>query len=81
MMCDTRAHIWTLTDRREYSLSPGLANSRMANSCWNMRMQVRGGDGSERSLKTSGELIWYGVLEMQTLRRGSVGALRAGLSK
>lgn len=58
MMCETLAHICTLTDSREYSFSPGLANSRIANSRWNMRMQLRGGLGRLSSLKTSGDEIW-----------------------
>jgi hypothetical protein len=43
----------------------------MANSRWNMSMQERGGCGSESSLKTSGEEIWYGVFEIHTSKRGS----------
>jgi hypothetical protein len=67
MTCEIRAKNCAFTDSREYRASPGRARSRRANSRWTMRMDVRGGLASERSLKSSREEIWYGVLLMQIL--------------
>lgn len=61
---------WAFTDRRQYSGSPGRAVRRMANSLWNMSIDVRGGFGMDSSLNTKGLEIWYGVLLMQTSNWG-----------
>ena len=61
---------WTLADSRDHKLVPGLATSRRANSRWNMRIATRNRGRCERSLKTRGLEIWYGVFDMQTSKYG-----------
>ena len=61
---------WTLADSRDHKLVPGLAISRRANSRWNMRIATRNRGRCERSLKTRGLEIWYGVFDMQTSKYG-----------
>src|ERR1700722_19100892 len=71
MMWSIFAHIGELTLNREYSLSPGFANSRMANSRWNMRIHVLGLGLVASNLKVRGLEIWYGVFDMQTSKYGN----------
>mmetsp|Transcript_8529 Transcript_8529/g.21938 ORF Transcript_8529/g.21938 Transcript_8529/m.21938 type:complete len:330 (+) Transcript_8529:1336-2325(+) len=70
----TRANSWVLTDSRQYSVSPGLAMSRWANSRWNMRTAHRKKGRCSSSLNTKGDEIWYGMLATQTSKKGKSAA-------
>mmetsp|Transcript_32631 Transcript_32631/g.80430 ORF Transcript_32631/g.80430 Transcript_32631/m.80430 type:complete len:215 (-) Transcript_32631:354-998(-) len=69
--CVVRASSCVFTDRRQYSGSPAGTHSRMANSRWNMSVAARNMGRCARSLKMSGEEIWYGTLAMHTSKYGS----------
>jgi hypothetical protein len=58
IICVTLAQNCTLTERRQYNASPGRAVSRMANSRWNIRIEVRGGFGRASNLNTRGLEIY-----------------------
>lgn len=60
---------------RQKSLSPGEAINLCANSNWNMRTAHLKFLCS-KSLKTSGEEIWYGTLAMHKSKNGNSGFLR-----
>ena len=70
MMWSILAHICALTERREYSLSPGLAKRRSANSRWNIRIHIRGAGERARSLNVSGEEICVRELKLKRDARG-----------
>lgn len=57
---------WTLADNRDHRAVPGRATRRSANSRWNMRIATRKSGLWDKRRNTSGEEIWYGVLEMHT---------------
>mmetsp|Transcript_14383 Transcript_14383/g.44895 ORF Transcript_14383/g.44895 Transcript_14383/m.44895 type:complete len:209 (-) Transcript_14383:105-731(-) len=65
----TRASSCVLTERRQYSSSPGLAQRRIANSRCTISTAHRNG-GPESSLKTSGDEIWYGMFATITSKKG-----------
>lgn len=71
MRMSTRDSSWVFTDKRQYSLSPGLATSRWANSLWNIRTAHLKNGRWSRSLKTNGEDILYGKLATHTSKKGS----------
>ena len=57
IICDTWAHICTLTLRRQYNASPGLATRRNANSLWNINIHILGNGLHCSNLNTRGEEI------------------------
>src|SRR3989338_3488877 len=69
--CRTRASSCVLTDRRQYSSSPGRASSRSANSRWNMSTHVRGAGRIDKSRNTSGDEIAYGMFATHRSNGGS----------
>ncbi len=70
MTRSTFAYSCTFADSRDQKALPGCATNRAANSRWNISIATRKRGRWERSRNTSGEEIWYGVLEMQTSKYG-----------
>ena len=61
----------TFTLNRQYRSDPGLAINLWANYFWNISTAHLNIGFWDSSLKTKGELIWYGMLATQMSKNGS----------